>query len=56
MDTYPVTCSEYSKYLESSKYVPTDSYNYLKNWNYDDTTKTYTYPDGYAINLLLIWD
>eukprot|EP00486_Rosalina_sp_Unknown_P008782 CAMPEP_0201589924 /NCGR_PEP_ID=MMETSP0190_2-20130828/172184_1 /ASSEMBLY_ACC=CAM_ASM_000263 /TAXON_ID=37353 /ORGANISM="Rosalina sp." /LENGTH=962 /DNA_ID=CAMNT_0048045033 /DNA_START=27 /DNA_END=2915 /DNA_ORIENTATION=+ len=48
MDTYPVTCSQYSKYLESSKYSPTDSYNYLKNWKYDDTTKTYTYPDGYA--------
>eukprot|EP01084_Bolivina_argentea_P259057 436986_1 len=32
MDKFPVTCSEYNKYLISSGYIPKDRYNYLKNW------------------------
>eukprot|EP01084_Bolivina_argentea_P290183 498388_1 len=48
IDTYPVTCSQYQKYLQTSKYIPSDPYNYLKNWNYNNTTKTYSFPQGYA--------
>eukprot|EP01084_Bolivina_argentea_P290186 498394_1 len=47
MDRYPVTCSEYNKYLESSNYQPKDRYNYLKNWDYNNVTNKYTIPTGY---------
>eukprot|EP01084_Bolivina_argentea_P186942 322127_1 len=46
MDTYPVTCENYKKYLDSSGYKPTDRYNFLKNWNYSESTG-YMYPIGY---------
>eukprot|EP01084_Bolivina_argentea_P093648 168393_1 len=47
MDKFPVTCSEYNKYLISSGYIPKDRYNYLKNWNYNNISNKYTFPDGY---------
>jgi iron(II)-dependent oxidoreductase len=33
IDRYPVTCTQYSAYLESSGYWPEDAYNFLKNLN-----------------------
>ena len=47
IDKYPVTCSDYKKYLLSSKYEPNDKYNYLKNWIYNKTRNEYNYPNGY---------
>ncbi|MGZ3858007.1 MAG: formylglycine-generating enzyme family protein [Flavisolibacter sp.] len=32
MDVYPVTNAAYKKFLEASKYKPTDTANYLKQW------------------------
>ena len=48
MDKYPVTNAQYKAYLDASKYTPRDSFNFLKNWNYDEDTKTYSVPAGYA--------
>eukprot|EP01084_Bolivina_argentea_P186856 321979_1 len=47
IDKYSVTCLEYKKYLDSSNYKPIDSYNFLKNWNYNKSTGIYIYPNGY---------
>jgi len=35
MDKYPVTCANYSRYLSETGFRPTDTYNWLKNWNGD---------------------
>eukprot|EP01084_Bolivina_argentea_P082478 149348_1 len=48
IDTIPVTCSDYEKYLDATKYEPMDGWNYLKNWNFNNNTKTYSYPKGYG--------
>merc|ERR1712151_501838 len=33
MDKYPVTTTKYAKYLAATSFQPTDTYNWLKNWN-----------------------
>merc|ERR1712137_1278220 len=33
MDKFPVTTTNYSKYLKATGYRPRDSFNWLKNWN-----------------------
>lgn len=33
IDRFPVTCAQYSAYLESSGYTPQDPYNFLRNLN-----------------------
>ena len=35
VDVYPVTCSDYAHFLEESGYVPNDSHNWLRNWNWN---------------------
>jgi formylglycine-generating enzyme required for sulfatase activity len=34
VDQFPVTCSQYAVYLRASGYIPSDPYNWLKNWNH----------------------
>jgi len=33
MDKFPVTCGNYSHYLQATGFQPKDAYNWLKNWN-----------------------
>ena len=42
MDKYPVTNSEFKKFLDSSGYKPADDLNFLKDW------KNGSYPDGWG--------
>lgn len=42
MDKYPVTNSEYKKYLDVTHYRPSDGYDYLKDW------KNGAYPPGWG--------
>lgn len=38
IDRYPVTEADYSAYLNATGFQPTDTYNYLKNWNGSKTS------------------
>ncbi len=42
MDKYPVTNSQFSKFLQATSYRPKDDLNFLHDW------KNGTYPDGWA--------
>lgn len=42
IDKYPVTNSEYKKFIDASGYKPADTHNYLRDW------KNGTYPEGWA--------
>ncbi len=42
MDRYPVTNSEFKKFLDANHYHPKDDHNFLKDW------KNGSYPDGWA--------
>merc|ERR1712226_119587 len=33
IDRFPVTCSDYARYLNASAYIPRDSTRWLLNWN-----------------------
>ncbi len=38
IDQYPVTNSDYSRFLEESGYRPRDAVNFLKGWDWSDST------------------
>jgi len=38
IDRYPVTEADYSNFLNATGFEPTDTYNYLKNWNGSKTS------------------
>lgn len=42
IDTYPVTNSEFKKFIDAAHYKPTDGHNFLKDW------KDGVYPEGSA--------
>jgi iron(II)-dependent oxidoreductase len=42
IDKYPVTNSDFKKFLEAAHYHPTDDHNFLRDW------KNGSYPDGWA--------
>ena len=42
IDRYPVTNSEFKKFLDANHYHPKDDHNFLKDW------KNGSYPDGWA--------
>ncbi|MEO6830300.1 MAG: SUMF1/EgtB/PvdO family nonheme iron enzyme [Acidobacteriaceae bacterium] len=42
IDKYPVTNSEFKKFLDAANYHPTDGLNFLRDW------KNGTFPDGWA--------
>jgi len=42
IDTYPVTNEQFKKFVDATKYHPSDDYNFLKDW------KNGTYPEGWA--------
>lgn len=42
IDRHPVTNAEYKAFLESTRYHPTDDFNFLKDW------KNGTYPEGWG--------
>src|SRR5690242_7648058 len=42
IDRYPVTNSEFKKFLDASHYHPQDDHNFLRDW------KNGTYPDGWG--------
>jgi formylglycine-generating enzyme required for sulfatase activity len=41
MDTYPVTNSDFKKFLDATKYHPKDDHNFLRDW------KNGNYPSGW---------
>jgi formylglycine-generating enzyme required for sulfatase activity len=40
IDKYPVTQSQYAKYLAETKFRPEDAYNWLKNWAHPEGNNT----------------
>ena len=38
MDRFPVTAGDYAKHLAASGYVPADTHNWLKNWEWSGKT------------------
>ena len=44
IDKYPVTNSEFKKFLDATHYQPADDHNFLRDWK---DWKTGTYPDGW---------
>ena len=42
IDKYPVTNSEFKKFMDATTYRPKDDHNFLKDW------KNGTYPAGWA--------
>jgi iron(II)-dependent oxidoreductase len=49
VDQFPVTCSQYAAYLQESTYLPSDPYNWLKNW---DHSSAFTDPTRHELPLL----
>ena len=46
MDTYPVTCDEYARFLEQHRYAPPDATNFLKTWHREG--ERYVVPEGHG--------
>jgi formylglycine-generating enzyme required for sulfatase activity len=38
MDKNLVTCTQYQQYLHDSGYMPTDTHNFLRNWNWSSSS------------------